>query len=160
MSTTIILIGLVAIIFVTDFFTKRRFGRLGLALAAGSVLSTIWAYEAELILEALDVAPAGSPTNAIALSAITLLPMVVLLFHGPRYKTLVGRIIGSLLTTVLAMAFLVEPLGRVLAVDGSGADIYSWFTTHKDIVISVGLVLAVGDLLITRSNHSADRRRR
>jgi hypothetical protein len=110
---------------------------------------------------AFGIIPPSLSIHAVTLAVITLLPMIILLFHGPRYKTLVSRIIGSLLITVLALAFLVGPLGQALVIDGSGADIYSWFVSHKDIVISAGLVLAVGDLLITKSSsHSTGKRSR
>ncbi len=145
-----ILIAIAAGLFTGAYFTKRRFGLLGLALTAGATLSTIWSYDAGLLLSGTGLVPDGPLTNAVALSAVVLLPAIVLMFHGYTYKTLVGRIVGSFLFTVLAFAFLLEPIGYALPLEGIAADVYNWHLAHRDIVISVGVVLAVVDLFLTK----------
>lgn len=141
---------LAALLFLGSFFTKRRFGLLGLALTAGATLSTIWDYEAGLIVAGLGIVPEGPLTNAVTLSIIVLLPATLLLFHGYSYKRLPGRIVGSLLFAVLALAFLVEPIGYALPLEGVGADIYRWLMQYRELIISVGVVAAVIDLFFTK----------
>ncbi|NCQ54060.1 hypothetical protein GW791_01245 [Candidatus Saccharibacteria bacterium] len=136
---------------------KRRFGLLGLALATGSLLSGIWGYDLGLIASGLGV-PSGPWTTAIILSLLILLPAGVLLFHGYTYNTMFGRIIGAGLFTLLALAFLVEPLGHILMPHGIGADVYNWLTNNRTIIIGAGLTLAVIDLFLTKPAHLADKR--
>ena len=150
MNVVIIFAVLAIVLFVAAFMTKRRFGLLGLALAAGSILSTIWSFDAGLVVSAVGIFPPGPLTTAITLALIVLLPAVVLLFHGYTYKSLVGRIVGAVLFTLLALAFLVEPLGFALPLDGVGADIYQQLIQYKELIISVGMVLAVVDLFFTK----------
>jgi len=152
MEIIIAFLIIIIALFIAAFITKRRFGLLGLALAAGSILSGIWVYDAGLVAGLF-----GIPNNflsAFAISAlIVLLPAVVLLFHGDTYKTLVGRIIGASLFTLLATAFLIEPLSHVLMPQGISADIYRWLEANKNLIIGAGLIVAVIDLFLTKPAH-------
>jgi hypothetical protein len=141
---------LAAGLFLGAFLSKRRFGLLGLALTAGATLSSIWSYDAGLVVSGTGLVPDGPLTNAIALSLIVLLPAIILLFHGYTYKENAARVIGSILFTLLALAFLVEPIGFALPLDGAAADAYRWLVDHREIIISIGVVLAIVDLFFTK----------
>lgn len=159
MEIIIICVVIAILLFASAFITRRRFGLLGLALAAGSLLSGIWGYDAGLIASGLGI-PTGSLTTAITMAVLVLLPAVVLLFHGYTYKTYVGRVIGASLFTLLALAFLIEPLGHVLMPTGFGADVYNWLNINREAIIGFGLIVAVVDLFLTKPAHLSDRRRR
>lgn len=143
-------------LFIAAFITKKRFGLLGLALAAGSILNGIWAYEAGLVASLVRV-PNNSYTNTAVMCLIILLPALMLLFHGDTYKSLVGRIIGAILFTLLAMAFLIEPLSHAFIAQGLGADIYRWMFNNRSMIIGVGLILAVIDLFFTKPAHKSNK---
>ena len=146
----IIVIGIIAIgLFVAAFVTKRRFGLLGLALAAGSLLSGIWGYDAGLLASAIGV-PSSPLSSAIILSIIVLLPAFLLLFHGYRYKTVFGRLIGASLFTILAMTFLIEPISHMLILQGQALTTYTWLVNNKDLIIGAGLIIAVVDIFLTK----------
>lgn len=157
MMVIAVFVVLAALLFVGAFLSKRRFGLLGLALTAGATLSTIWDYEAGLVISSTGLVPDGPLTTAVTLGLIVLLPAILLLFHGYTYKNVGGRIIGSLLFTVLALAFLIEPIGFALPLEGLAADAYTWMVTYKDAIISVGVVLAVVDLFFTKPAKLADK---
>ncbi len=146
----VIVCSLVAVLlFAAAFVTRRRFGLLGLALAAGSILSGIWGDTASLIVGAVGIA--NTPlTNAVTLGIIVLLPAVILLFHGQTYKGPLGRLIGAALFTLLALAFLITPMGGVLNITGDGAAVYGWLVSHQTLIIGGGLIIAVVDLFLTR----------
>jgi len=148
-SVVIVFAALAVLLFLSSYLTRRRFGLLGLALAAGSILSTLWGFDAGLVVSMLGF-PSGTITTAVTLSLVVLLPAIVLLFHGHTYKTHLPRIIGSLLFTLLALAFLVNPLGHAFALSGTGANIYGYLVQYKDVIISIGLALAVVDLFFTK----------
>jgi hypothetical protein len=151
MNVVIIFAGLAIVLFTAAFVTRRRFGLLGLALATGSILSSLWGFDAGLVVSSMGIFPSGSLTNAVTLSLIVLLPSILLLLHGHTYKDLISRAIGSLMFALLALAFLVQPLGGVLPLDGIGMNVYTWLVQYKDVIISVGLILAVVDLFFTKS---------
>lgn len=157
MIPIIILAAVALALFFGAFISKRRFGLLGLALTAGATLSTIWSYNAGLVVAATGVVPDGVITQAIAQSLVVLLPAILLLFHGYSYKGVVGRIVGALLFTVLALAFLVEPLSYALPLDGTGGLVYSTIRQYKDIIISAGVIVAVIDLFFTKPAHLAEK---
>jgi hypothetical protein len=150
MNVVIIFAGLAIVLFTAAFVTRRRFGLLGLALAAGSILSSLWGFDAGLVVSSMGIFPSGSLTNAVTLSLIVLLPSILLLLHGHTYKDLISRAIGSLMFALLALAFLVQPLGGVLPLDGIGMNVYAWLVHYKAVIISVGLILAVVDLFFTK----------
>ena len=159
MEVILICLVIAAALFAAAFIAKRRFGLLGLALAAGSILSGIWEYDAGLVASLFGIP--NSPLAATAvLALIVLLPAGVLLFHGDSYKSLVGRIIGASLFTLLAIAFLIEPLAYVLMPQGFGADVFRWLINNKNLIIGVGLIVAVIDLFLTKPAHLAIRHRK
>jgi len=145
---TIIIAGL----FAAAFFARRRFGLLGLALAAGSLLSGLWSYDGGLVASLFSI-PSNPLTAAVIYAIILLLPAALLLFHGEKYKTIFGRVIGSVLFALLATAFLIEPLSRVVTPQGIGQDIFRWFGEYKSLVIGSGLILAIVDLFLSKPAH-------
>jgi hypothetical protein len=155
-----IFVAIAVLLFAAAFIANRRFGLLGLALAAGSIISGIWNYDAGLVVSSTGLVPSGPLTDAIVLSLLVLLPAAVLLFHGYSYKTLFGRAIGAALFTLLALAFLVEPIGHVLVLEGPSAQAYQWLVVHKEVIISLGMVFAVIDLFFTKPAHLAEKSRK
>lgn len=160
MNVVIIFAGIAVVLFAAAFVTRRRFGLLGLALAAGSILSTLWSFDAGLVVSSFGF-PSNALTNAITTSVIVLIPAIVLFFHGYTYKDFISRTIGALMFTLLALAFLVQPLGGVFTLSGFGANVYDKLVTYKDVIISIGLILAVLDLFFTkRASHTERKSKR
>jgi len=157
MIPIIVFAALAVVLFLGAFISKRRFGLLGLALAAGATLSTLWSYDAGLVVSSTGLVPEGVITQAVTQSLVVLLPAILLLFHGYAYKKRISRTVGSLLFTVLALAFLVEPIGYALPLEGVGAQAYATLKEYKDIIISAGVVLAVVDLFFTKPAHLAEK---
>ena len=157
MIPVIVLIGIAVLLFAGAFISKRRFGLLGLALTAGATLSTIWSYDAGLVVSGTGLFPEGVVTQAVTQSLVVLLPAILLLFHGYSYKNIVSRSIGSLLFTVLAIAFLLEPISFALPLEGAGAQVYDTIRDYRDVIISAGVILAVVDLFFTKPAHLAEK---
>lgn len=157
MIPIIVFAAVAAILFVGAYMSRRRFGLLGLALTAGATLSSLWTYDAGLLVSSLGVVPEGVITQAVTQSLVVLLPALLLLFHGYSYKSKLSRLIGSLLFTVLALAFLVEPIGYALPLSGFGATVYETLKQYRAVIISVGVVLAVIDLFLTKPAHLAEK---
>ncbi len=154
-----IFVALAITLFLAAFLTKRRFGLLGLALAAGATLSTMWQQDAGYVVATLGVIDDPTIASAVSLSAVVLLPAILLLFHGYSYKSMVGRLIGASLFTLLALAFLVEPIGRALPLEGFASSVYDFINANKEVIISGGLIIAVVDLFFTKpaSHHEKEK---
>jgi len=148
-----VLIGIAIILFVAAYVTKRRFGLLGLGMAAGSIISGIWGYEAGLVASVFGISSGSIATSAATMATI-LLPAIILLFRGSGYKTIVGQVAGAGLFMILAMAFISEPLGHILTVQGFGASAYAWLLTNRMMIIGFGLILAIIDLFLMKPANS------
>lgn len=151
MSFVVIFVIIIASLFATAFFTKRRFGVLGLALAAGGMLSSLWVGDLTPIIRNAGLVIVAPPLESVVAAALILLPAVILLFSGPTYRDTFHRIVGALAFAMLATALLLEPLGSALVIEGVGRQVYDFFVEYKVIIITVTLVLAIIDVLMTRT---------
>ncbi|MEO5950524.1 MAG: hypothetical protein ABIQ04_03690 [Candidatus Saccharimonadales bacterium] len=156
MSFVIIFIIIIAVLFATAYFTKRRFGVLGLALAAGGMLSTLWVGDLTPIIERAGVILIAPPLKSVVAASLILLPAVILLFSGPTYRQPLQRIIGAAAFAMLATALLLEPLGSALVIDGVGQQVYTFFVEYKIIIITAALILAIFDVLATKTPKHTD----
>lgn len=138
-------------LFILAYVTKRRFGVLGLALTAGAMLSTLWAQTLTPIIEQVGISTSLLPLTTLVSIGLVLLPAVLLLFSGPSYKDRVSRIIGALLFATLALALLIEPLGSALVLMGQGKEVYDFFDANRLYIITLGLIIALADLLFTKT---------
>src|SRR5664279_826134 len=126
MSFVVIFIILIASLFATAYFTKRRFGVLGLALSAGAMLSMLWVGDLTPIIERAGVILIAPPLKSVVAVALILLPAAVLLVRGPSYHDPVHRVIGAIAFALLATALLLEPLGSALVIEGPGQQVYDF----------------------------------
>lgn len=146
-----ILVILLVVLFAVVFFTKRRFGALGLALAAGSILSTLWAQDLTPAIYEAGVNLVSPPLATVVAAALVLLPPVTLLFRGPTYKDMTKRVLGAAAFGLLACAFLLPILGDALVLEGDGKKIYDIIAAYRVWIVTAGLVFAVIDIMMTKS---------
>src|SRR5690554_4880900 len=114
MSASIVFLVVLIGTFLLSYLTKRRFGVLGLALAAGALISEHWAGILTPFLQQQGVVLVAPPLSIVVAIALTLLPTVILLFSGPAYGKALQRILGSLLFTILAFTFVAPAIGSAL----------------------------------------------
>lgn len=147
MTVALVFTVTIVLLFGLAYITRRRFGVLGLALAAGSMLSGLWATELTPLLRGAGLT-LDTPTLITMVSvALVLLPAVILLFSGPSYRDQLRRIGGALLFAALAFALLIEPLGTTLVLQGQGKQVYDFFADNKVYIVTIGLIIALVDLL-------------
>lgn len=131
---------------------------LGLALAAGSVLSDIWTDKLLTVFKSTGIVVENYAPTFIAV-LIILIPVAIFLFKGYSYKNLISRLIGSAMFSLLAMAFLIEPLGHFWVVQGLGEGVFNFVLEKRFVIIGVGLLLAIGDFFIAKPAHKAHKER-
>jgi hypothetical protein len=155
MSFVVIFLIVIAALFGLAFFTKRRFGVLGLALAAGAMLAAVWTGDLTPVIAKAGIVLVAPPLASVVAAGLTLLPAICLLLSGPTYKAMPQRIGGALAFAILAVALLLDPLGSALVIEGVGKSVYTYMVEHRTLIITAGLVLAVIDVFITRTpNHA------
>ncbi len=144
----LLLIGLIVVIlFVVAFVTKRRFGVLGLALAAGYVLSQLWEHYIPHVVQffGLDMVIV-SPVTLVTI-VIILLPSVALFFGGPVCRTTRGRLIGSLLYAVLAVIFCMGALEHTMVLSGSGKIAFDAVVDFRPYILTLALMVSIVDVM-------------
>lgn len=151
MNVVIVILILVALLFALSFFTKRRFGVLGLALAAGAMLSKTWAPELTPYVRQAGVQLVAPPLESVVAASLVLLPAILLLFSGPTYHAMWQKLIGSAVFALLAISFLLEPLGGALVLTGDSQAVYEFLVHNRTWIITGGILYALFDLLMVRT---------
>lgn len=151
MDVAIVFVIVLLVLFGLAYFTKRRFGVLGLALAAGSMLSELWAAKLTPIVQHAGLVVENPPLITLVSVVLVLLPAIFLLFSGPSYHDRAERFIGALLFAALAFALLIQPLGSALVLQDQGKLIYEFFNNNRVYIVTAGLIIAVLDLVRTHT---------
>jgi len=151
MSALLVVGALAAALFFAVFLSKRRFGVLGLSLAAGSLLSEYWVGDLTPWVAENGITVDRPPLESIVAVVLTLLPSLFLLISGPSYKNKIQRIVGAAAYALLAVALLLSPLHDALIFKGASIDAYELLVLYQVPIISVCLILAVFDLMAVRS---------
>jgi hypothetical protein len=154
MASLVFFAVLLAALFAFSFFTKRRFGVLGLALAAGALLSAHWSSTLTPFIEDQGFVLVAPPLSAVVQTILVLLPPLLLFMSGPSYEGLRWRLLGSIGFTLLAFTFLLEPIGIAVSLEDAGLEVYSFFDKYQSLLIVAGIIAAITDILLTRKPKS------
>ena len=149
MTLVIIIAILIGSLFLLAYLTKRRFGLLGLALCAGSLLSASWASTLTPLLQQRGFHIISPPLASIVAALLIVIPPVLLLFSGPKNKKPLPRLLAAGLFAFFAFVLLLEPLGGSLLVAGFSQSIYDQITGMNNSLIAVCILIALLDLLLT-----------
>lgn len=152
MNIAIILAIAVGALFAIAYFTRRRFGVLGLALCAGYLLSTMWADDTTTLLRDLVGIDTPMPMLAnIVTASLVVLPAVLLLIRGPVYHKKRQRLIGAAAFAVLATSFMLTPLGNSINFDDTSEKVYRVISENRDLIVAAGVAYALYDLMIFKT---------
>lgn len=151
MNVLIILAIIFGVLFALAFLTKRRFGVLGLALTAGATLSGLWTSELTPYVQQAGLELVAPPLETVVAAILTLLPAVALLFSGPTIHKMPQKIFGAALFALLALAYMLEPLGDALILEGQGKVVFEYLTQYHVWIITVGILYALFDLLFVKT---------
>ena len=155
MSFLVIFAIIVAALFALPFFTKRRFGLPGLALAAGAMLAALWVGDVTPLIVQAGVIIVQPPLESIVTVVLTLIPAVLLLSASPSASSAFQRIGGSVLFALLAVALLLPAIHSALVIDEAGMPVYEFFSQNRPAIVTVGLVAALLDILMKKRAKAA-----
>lgn len=148
---SIVVAGLLVILLAAMFMTKRRFGVLALALCAGSLLAAYWTSGAVELLHQRGIHLTMPPLDAAVAAGLTVAPALALFVAGPKYTTIIPRIIGSLLFVALTFVLLAEPLQEAIMFDTTSQKVIETAVRYQNIAIAMAIGLAVVDIMTIRS---------
>jgi hypothetical protein len=153
MNALIVFVILLVALFAVVYIPKRRFGVLGLALCAGSLLSASWTSTLTPWVASQGVSVVAPPLSSIVAALLILLPPALLVFSGPTYSSSLQRLVGSIAFAALALVFLLQPLGSALVLDSFGAQAYNVLRGSSNVITVAGIALALVDIWMTRTPH-------
>lgn len=157
MSFIVILGIIAAALFAATYFTRRRFGVLGLALAAGFILSSLWAADVTPLVREAGVELLSPPLASVVAASLVLLPAIILLFAGPKYSKRLPRVIGSVAFALLAAALLLPSLYSGLVLDANGKQVYDLLNENRNYIITAAIAYALFDILTIKTPKHSDK---
>lgn len=147
--TLVIVIIIAALLYFMAYSARRRFGVLGLGLAAGTVLVRAVGGDVSAYIAGnrVPVAPLTYETTAIV--ALTLLPALLLLAGGPTYIKKKQARMGALLFAILATLLILGPLTVELPTNDVYVRQFLEATAKwQGYITAIGVAVAVMDVLM------------
>ncbi len=146
-----ILIAIFAVLFLFAFVMGRRFGALGLGLAAGVLLAQYGAPLFAEIFAQYDQYFGDFTALAVSQMALTILPSFVLLLAGPKYHSKFRKLVGSLLYAAMATVLLFPYVSTGLKFD---ANLVETIASYQTYIVVAGIILAIFDMMFTHTKKS------
>lgn len=157
--TLVIIIVLMLALFGLAYGTKRRFGVLGLGLAAGVLLAQNASnFVSDLFRSfVIPVAPLTNDTAAIVV--LTLLPALLLLIGGPKYFLKKPAIIGSIAFALLGTLLILGPLTTALPTSDPAVNTsLDFIADYQSLIVATSIAIAVVDTVLLHSTKSSSKR--
>lgn len=143
-----------AILFALPFIMKRRFGLLGLALAAGALLSSYWTDAVQAFLESQGVELTQPPLASVVAVSLILLPAIVLMFSAPACNGKIIRIISSAAFAVMAFLFILPELQNIFVINPGAEPVLETIIEFKTTILAALIVYATVDVLLGQGKPS------
>lgn len=144
----VVVVGVIfAVLFGAVYFSKRRFGLLGLALAAGAMLSSLWTAELTPLVEQVGVDLVAPPLETVVAATLTLFPALLLLGTGPKVSGTLPRVVASASFVLLALALLLGPIGAGFVITGQALVAYNFLEEYRFAIVTAALVYALYDII-------------
>lgn len=151
MTGLIIIVAVFLIFFLLSFFTKRRFGLLGLGLAAGVLLNQLIGDIITPAVEALNVNFAPLSSHDVVTIVITVLPSLLLMIVGPTKNVKTYRIASSFIYALTATTLIAFPLTTAFPIEEPAVrNIVSFIDSSQLLILTFGIIIAIVDILSPR----------
>lgn len=125
------------------FLTKRRLGVLGLALAAGALISELWVGDLTPLVAQAGIEIIRPPLESVVATVLLLTPAALLFISGPTYRGMRSRAMGSLLFALLAIFLMLDIFESAVIIDGIGQTIFTWLQQWQPLGTTIILIFAV-----------------
>jgi hypothetical protein len=150
MVTLFVLAVAFLILFLPSYLLKKRFGVLGLSLAAGALISAYLETPATALLESQGVTLVQPPLSSVVAIALVLLPPFILFLGGPSHDKNIHRIVGSLLFAVMAFLLILPQLQNIFLIEPAANEMLDVIAKYKNWIISGLIIYAILDTMATR----------
>jgi hypothetical protein len=149
--TLAVIAGILVTLFGLAFATKRRYGVLGLGLAAGVLLaSNARPFVSDFYeVNGLPTSPLTADTAAII--TLVLLPSLLMMISGPAYSKKISAVVGALGYAVVGTILLIGPLLTALPTEPTVSVALHQIADNQKIIVSFGVIIAIIDAMWTHT---------
>lgn len=148
-----LIIVITLLLFALAVVTKRRFGPLGLGLAAGALLAESWADGVGGVFDAIGLRSSELPSATLGGMVLIIVPSLLLLISGHTYKRLIPAIIGAAGYAAMALLLMLGVAGAHVPAGGLVATVLHFANSYRTELVALGVALAVLDMFLARSSH-------
>lgn len=160
MTFSLIVAGLILLLFALAYATKRRFGVLALSLLAGALLAEMWSETVTPYVANSGISLISPPLINVVSFVITLVPSFFLLFSGPSAFKKHQQLGGAFVYALLAVSLLFDTLKSAIVMDDFAKNVASQVEPYLPIVITVCIVLALLDVFATHTRKFDSRKKK
>ena len=133
------------LLFLLPFLMKRRFGLLGLALAAGALLSAYLTEAVQAFLESQDITLGQPPLASVVAVSLVLFPAMLVLFGSPSSSGKTQRIVSSLLFASMAFLIILPELQNIFVIDPAAMPVLETVAKYKSTALAALIIYATID---------------
>lgn len=152
--TYLIVLGLYfAALFVIGWISRRSLGVPSLALAAGALLASIWTDNLTPLVARTGLIVTQPPLTSIVSISLTLLPAIFVMFRAHKTPSQLHSILGSLAFAALGVVLTYGAFSNAVVLDEQSKQYIVEFVKYQNIIITVGVVLALLSVLLYRKPH-------
>lgn len=151
MSFVVVLAVVFGALFGMAFLTKRRLGVLGLALAAGALISELWVGDLTPLVAQAGIEIIRPPLESVVATALLVTPAALLFISGPTYHGMRSRVTGAFLFALLAVFLMLDIFESAVVIEGIGQTIFMSLNDWQALGTTTILILAILEALGIRT---------
>ena len=146
-----------AVLAILFFAGKKAIGLPLLGLAAGALIANLWTGELTPLVANAGFAVTSPPLTSIVAVALTFLPSILLLLRAPKTDGKLKLVINSLVYGLVGVALTYAAFSNAVVLDDASSAIVAQIMRYSNLVITVGIVIAIFDVLSAKKSKGPGR---
>lgn len=147
-------------LFALGFFSRRSMAIASLALTAGAVLAELWTDSLTPIVAEAGVLVVRPPLASLVAVGLTLIPAVLVMVRSPKTAHHVQAIVSSIVFAILGVMLTYGAFTNAVVLDAASEQYVTQFMKYDAIIITVAIVVAIGEVLFHKKRAHHDRHKK
>ena len=156
MTYLVLLAAYLIAFFVIAWASRRSMAVPALALTAGAVLAKMWTDSLTPLIASTGVIVIRPPLSSLVAVALTLLPALLVMARSHRVAQRHHGIVSSLVFAVLAVMLTYGAFVNAVVLDDGSQVFVTQLLAYDKIIITVAIVMALGEVLFYKKPHARD----
>ena len=127
-----------------------------LALTAGAVLAKMWTDSLTPLIASTGVIVIRPPLSSLVAIALTLIPALLVMMRAHKVSRHHHGIFSSLVFAVLAVMLTYGAFVNAVVLDDGSQVFVTQLLAYDTVIITVAIVLALGEVLFYKKPHARD----